>query len=65
MFEYTRWQSYRSVLMSTIGTITAANIVSVMIASREKWASVANYVEHILKLQKSDLKAAEHMGAQA
>ena len=33
-FECVRWQSYRSVLTSVIGMITAAKIVAVMIVSR-------------------------------
>ena len=37
VFKCARWQSYGSVLSSIIGTITAANIVAVMIASRENW----------------------------
>ena len=52
VFERVRWQSYRSVLTS-------------MIASRENWTSVANYVERILRLKKRDLEAAEHVGAPA
>ena len=48
-------------LTSIIGTITAANIVWIMIASMENWASVANYLERILKLNKSGLEAAEHV----
>ena len=56
-----RWQSYRSELTTSIGTITAANIVDVMIASRENWSSVANYVERILRLKKKDLEAAEQV----
>ena len=43
-FKCARWQSYRSVLTSVIGTDTAANIVGVIIASRNNWVSVANYV---------------------
>ena len=43
----------------------AANIVGVMIASRENWASVANYVQPILRLKKRDLEAAKHVGAAA
>ena len=34
VFEYVSWQNYRSELTSVIGTITAANIVGDMIASR-------------------------------
>ena len=41
VFECARWHSYRSVLMLIIWTITAPNVVGVMIASRENWASVA------------------------
>ena len=37
-------KAHRSELTSAIGTITA-NIVGIMIASRENWVSVANYVE--------------------
>ena len=44
-----------SCMMSTIETSTAANIVGVMIASRENCSSVANYVERILRLKKRDL----------
>ena len=33
VFECARWQSYRSVLTSIIETITAADIVGVMIVS--------------------------------
>ena len=35
VFECALWQSYRSQLASTIGTITAVNIVADMIASRK------------------------------
>ena len=52
------WQSYRSEPKTTIGAITAANIVGVMIMIREHWASVANYVEGILK---RDLEAVEQV----
>ena len=51
VYEFTRWQSYRSELTSIIGTITAVNIIGVMIASRENWASVANYLELNLKAE--------------
>ena len=50
VYECGRWQSYRFVLTSIIGTITVVNIVEVIIASGENWASVANCVE-ILRLQ--------------
>ena len=33
-----------------------------MMVSRENWALVANYVERILRLNKRDLVAAEHVG---
>ena len=62
VFECVGWQNYRSVLTATIGTMTATNIVGVMIASS---ASVENYVERILKLKKSDLEAVEHVGVPA
>ena len=61
VFGCARWQSYRSELTSTIGTITAANIVGVMIPSRENLASMVNYVERILLLKKGDLEATEHV----
>ena len=48
VFECAHWQSYRSELTSTIGTFTAANIVGVMIASKENWENLVNYVERIL-----------------
>ena len=51
--------------MSTIEPITAANIVGVMIASIENWASVANYMERIIRLKKSGIEAAEHAGVPA
>ena len=56
-----------STLFSTsiIETITTANIVVVMIASRANWASMANYVEQIVRLKKRDLEAAEHVGGRA
>ena len=54
VFECARWQSYRSVLTSTIDVI-----VGVMIACRENWASVAKNALHILRLKKRDLDAAE------
>ena len=57
------WARYRSVLTTAIGMITAANIIGVMIASRENWASVPNYMERILRLKKRDLKAAAHEGS--
>ena len=65
VFECARWQSYRSVLMAIIGTITVANIVVFMITSRDNWTSVANYVDWILSLRKGDLEAAEHIGVLA
>ena len=40
----------------------AANIVDVTIASRENWASVAHYVEWILRLKKKDLGVVKHAG---
>ena len=64
-FECASWQSYRSVLTSIIGTMTAANIVRVMIVSKEYWASVANYVERILKLNKRNLEAENNVGVQS
>ena len=64
-FEYVRWQIYRSVLTSINGTITVANIVDVMITSRENWASVANYLERILRLKKRNLETAKHVGLSA
>ena len=48
VFECGRWQSYRSLLTSKFGMMTAANIVRVMMAGRENWASVAHYVKRIL-----------------
>ena len=65
VFECASRQSYRSELTSTIGTITAANIVDIMIASRENWASVANYVKRIPRLKKTDLEAAEQVDVPA
>ena len=62
VFLCAHWQSYRSVLTSIIGTIKAANIVGVMIASRENRASVANYVDWILRLKKRNLETAEYVG---
>ena len=44
-----------------IRTITAATIIGVMMATRENWASVANYMEPILRLKKRDLGAAERV----
>ena len=49
---------YRCELTSIIGTITVANIVGVMMASRENWGSVANYLERILRLKKRELRCA-------
>ena len=63
--EYARWQSYRNILTSIVITITGANIVGVMIARRENWASVVNYVERILRLNKRYLETAEHVGTPA
>ena len=65
VFECARWQSYRSVLTSIVGLITAANIVGVMTASSENWTSVVNYVERILRLKKRDLEAAERVSMSA
>ena len=65
VFQCVRWQSYRSELTSTIGMITAANNIGVMIASRKKWASVANYLERILRLKKRDFEAAKQVGVPA
>ena len=41
-----------------------ANIVGVMITSRENWASV-NYAEQILNLKKRDVEDAEYVGVPA
>ena len=65
VFNCVRWQSHRSELMSTIGKITAANIVEVMIASRENWALVANYEDGFLRLKRIDLEAAVHVNLMA
>ena len=62
VIDDTGHQSYRSLVTPIIGTITAANIVAVIIASRENWALVACYVERILRLKKRDLEAEEHVG---
>ena len=62
VFLCARWQSYRSVLTSIMGTITVANIIRVMIASWENWELVANYMERILRLKKRDLKAVVQVG---
>ena len=61
-FECAPLQSHRSELMSTIGTIMAANIVEVMIVSSENPALVENYVKRILRLKKRDLEDAEYVG---
>ena len=45
--------------------LTVANIVEIMVASRENWASVANYNERIPRLRKRDLEAAEPVGTPA
>ena len=65
VFKGARWQRYRCELTSTIGTITEAYMVWLIIASRENWASVANCVKRILKLKKRDLEAAKHVGMPA
>ena len=52
-------------LTATIWTIKAANIVGIMITSRENWASVANYVERILRLKKREIEAVEHVSLPA
>ena len=41
----------RSIVSSTSGKIAAANIARIIIASRENWASLANYVKLILRLK--------------
>ena len=43
------------VLTSIIGTITSANIIGIMTANRENLASVANYVDGVLRLEKRDI----------
>ena len=65
VFKCARWQNYRSELMSIIATITATNIVCAIIACRENWESVANYMERMLYLEKRDLEVAEHVGVPA
>ena len=47
--------------LTTSFMVRLGNIIGVMIASRENWASVANYVERILRLKKRDLEAAEYV----
>ena len=51
--------------ITTIETIKAINIVGVMITGRENSASVANYVERVLRLKKRDLETEEHVGVPA
>ena len=58
VFECVHWQSYRSVLTSIIITITAANIVGVIMASKKIW-------ERILRLKKGKFGAAEQVGTPA
>ena len=65
VFECECWQSYRFVLTSIIGTIKAANIFGLRIASGEYWPSVPIYVERILRLKKRDLEGAEHVNVPA
>ena len=43
----------------------AANIVGLMITSRENWAPAANDLERILRLKKRDLEALEYVSASA
>ena len=50
---------------AVMGSITAANIVGLVIASRSNWASVTNYVERILRLKERDLGAAGRVGMPA
>ena len=57
--------SCRSVLKLIIAKFTVANIVAVMIASRENFALVANYMEQIVRLKKRDLEAAKHVDVPA
>ena len=52
MMQNTLFSNVPNNCMSIIGTITAANIVGVMIANRKNWASVANYVQRILSQKK-------------
>ena len=61
--EHTVFACARSVLTSIVGTIMAANIIRLMIASNENWASVTSYGNRILRLKKWDLEATEHVGA--
>ena len=65
VFACARQQSYRFVLTPVIGTITVANMVEVMIASKGNWISGANYMKLILRLKKRDIEAAEYEGAPA
>ena len=49
---------YRSLLKLLTGTITAANIVEVVIVSKKNWGSVLNYVKRVVRLKKRDVAAA-------
>ena len=51
-----------AVVMLIIGTFATPNINGIVISSRENWASVANYVQWIVRLKKIDLEAAKYVG---
>ena len=55
----------KGVRTSVIEPIMAANIVGVMIAGWEIWASVSKYMERILRLRKRDIEATAHVGLPA
>ena len=59
VFECARWQSHRFELMSIIGTITAANIVEVMLRVGKIGP---HYVKQILRLKKIYLGAVDDVG---
>ena len=61
VFEYAHRQNYRSLLTSIIGTITAANVIEIMIASRESWV-LESYSKAEEKVFEGGCRTCRHAG---
>ncbi len=54
-FACVKWRSERQELQRRIGNVTPDNIVDIMLATNSGWNEVAQYVEAILRLKKTDM----------
>lgn len=58
-FGCSRWSQKRTELGNVTGSITAENLIEIMVGDEKNWRAIAQYCEDILRCKKPDLDAAE------